>query len=232
MFNNFKAVLVAILILMYMPQAIAAKSRDVIAFQTNLSEMNRLKPLQNPRHELARDRLKSTLIDRENKVVGVVEDILIDINGAVQTIYAELDRLHLGTGVFLNYNDLGIKKSSNGYKIGMNSDEITTAYPELLANIETASGQIGISVLSVENLLGTDVIGSTGMRLGNIHEVLFDDTGSRVNGVYLHVDHKTIRDRGIAVPFDVLSFEQKPDQVKITIDQDYADAIVKQIKNN
>ncbi len=207
----------------------AASQMDIIAFQTSLSDMNRLKPLQNPRHELSKDILGGTLSDRENKVVGTVEDILVDDDGYVQTLFTDLDRLHLGDAVFLDYNDMGVKNMSDGYKLGMNSAEISAAYPELLGNIETASGQNNL--ISVKNLRGTEVWGTENIRLGEISEILFDKSGTYLRGIYLNVDYKTIRAEGIAIPFDALSYEEKNGKPVAIIDQDYADAVVKHLKD-
>ncbi len=212
------------------PSVQAATKSEVIAFQSELSDLNRLKPLQNPRHELAHEILDGKLIDRENKVIGGVGDILVSAEGDVLTLYSDLDRLRLGSGVFLNYADMDMVHVSNGYKVGMSSDELTTAFPELLANIETAAGDGG--AISVKNILGLGVYGEQGVKLGQIGEILFDQAKSHIRGIYLSVSYKTVRNHGVAIPFNSLKFEQKNGSTVAVMDQDYADGIVKYVKDN
>ncbi len=209
----------------------AASSGDIIAFQSEMGELNRLKPLQNPRHELAKDVLSRTVIDRENKVVGEIDDVLINAQAQVSSIYTVFDRLKFTDGVYLNYETLNVTNASNGYKIGLNADEVVSSYPEFLANIETASGAQS-DIVSAKSLLDRDVIGSKGIRIGKVTEILFDQSGAYVRGLYVNVTYRAIRNRGVAVPFGAFEFTKQYGRPVASIDQDYADAIVVYAKEN
>ncbi|MGH1456507.1 MAG: PRC-barrel domain-containing protein [Alphaproteobacteria bacterium] len=228
----FLAAIIAISVGLINPiTTFAASSMDVIAFQAQMGELNRLKPLQNPRNEAAKDILKRTVIDRENKVVGEINDVLINDKAQVSSIFAVFDRLQFTDGVYLNYQTLNVTNSSNGYKLGLNADEVVSSYPELLANIETASGGES-GIVSAKSILGREVIGSNGIKIGRISEILFDQGGAYVRGIYVNVDYRAIRNRGVAVPFSAFKFTKQYGRLVASIDQDYADAIVLYAKDN
>ncbi len=209
----------------------AASPQDIIKFQTALGELNRIKPLQNPRHEGVGDILNRTIIDRENKVIGEVEDVLVGADGYVASLSVVFDCLQLNQGVFLNYATHSVSNASNGYKIGLNREEVELSYADLLADIETASGS-QTDIISVAKLRGRDVIGNNSIKIGQISDILFDSSGAFIRSIYVNVNYRAIRNRGVAVPFDIFKFVEKHGKVIATIDQDYADAIIAYAKEN
>ena len=210
----------------------AESAAKLAQFQTALSEMNRLKPLQNPRYKLSDDILNRRLIDQHKKVVGEVQDAVIDIsdNGKITSLLVDFDRLHLRQPVFLNYETLGISPTAGGYQIASSANSISEFYPELLANIQTASGDDG-NIFSLSSVLGRTIKTSKGLRIGDVHDILFDQTGTFVKGAYLNLSYKTIRKKGIAVPLDALDFTTSNGYINVSIDQKYADTIIAFVKN-
>lgn len=206
-----------------------AYAQDNIAQQRLISEMNRIKPLQNPRYEKAAAISGRNILDSTNKVVGKVEDILLDVgNGEVTSILGKLKRLHLSQSVYLNYRALDISSLSTGYSIGFRKDEIVDIYPTLLANIETAAGNSDI--ISLNTLLDRRVMTSEDKFLGRVEDVLFNDQGTQALGLYISVTSGTLRNEGIMIPFTAATFLEKLSGSEAHIDQSLADYMIKYIK--
>ncbi len=203
---------------------------DTVKFQKDLSELNRIRPLQNPRQEAAEDILDRRVLSSANKVVGEVQDVLLTKDGDVSSILVNFDRLRLGAEVYLNYAALDIQNVSNGYRLGFDGDEVEQLYPELLANIESASG--GENLFSLKTLLGQSVATTDNKIIGTVQSVLFDDGGDYVRSVYLNIRYKNIRDYGIAVPLSALSIAPTNNGLNVRIDHKYADQIVAFIKDD
>lgn len=203
----------------------------IAQLQTKLSEMNRLKPLQNPRYKQSENILNSRIIDQHKKVVGEIQDALIDVgqNGKITSLLVEFDRLHLRQPVFLNYEALGISTTTNGYQIQASANDLSERYPELLANIQTASGEDG-DILSLSSIMGRTVRTSKGLKIGSVQDILFNKSGASVKAAYLNISYKTLRNKGVAVPLDVLEFTTKNGYVNVAIDQRYADTIITFVK--
>lgn len=208
---------------------------EALEFKTTMEDYNNLKPLQNPRYERSSKILKRRIIDRKNKAVGNVEDIIFDKrNGRVKTLYVDFDRLNLKQSVYLNYDRLDVESVSTGYRVNFEKDEIKTLYPALLSDIETASpGDINDSpVISLEKVLGSDLVSSDGKILGNVEDVLFNDKGKYVRSIYLNIDYKTIHNKGIAIPLSVLSFEEEFGKIRAVIDEIYVETILDMAKRS
>lgn len=210
-------------------QANALDATQTISFKNAVNDLNKIKPLQNPRHAIAEDILSRNMIDTRNKVVGEVNDVLFDAQGQVASLLVSFDRLRLGQAVFLNYSTIDIQNVSNGYKMGFAGDQVEEIYPELLSDIETAAGDA--SLISLLSVLDRPVVTDTGVQIGTLKDVLFDQSGHYIRSAYVQVNYNTIRDRGVAIPLNVLEFGHDGTVVTVTIDKDYADLIVQYVKD-
>lgn len=214
----------------------ADEAVEAMEFQNTIADCNRIKPLQNPRYERSSKILERRIIDSKSKVIGSVKDILFSRkNGHVRSLYVDLDRLNLGQSIYLNYNTLNIESVSTGYQVGFNSDEMKILYPALLSGIETVSGDTNDSpnsVISLEKVLGSEVISSSGLILGNLEDILFDSNGKYVRSVYLNINYQTIHDKGVAIPLSILAFEEKSGETKVLIDEAYVKPILEMAKES
>lgn len=180
-------------------------------FAENLLQINRVKPLQNPQYTSANDILKRRIMDYQNKVVGEVVDTIIDKNGYVASLLVDFDRMHLRQNVFIDYQKTGVEGTADGYVLALREDEISQRYPELLADIQTAAGEEG-DVISVKKLRGEALRNERGRKIGTVKDILFAPNGRRVEALYVSVDYDTVRDIGIAVPYNAVKFEGKMDK--------------------
>ncbi len=201
-----------------------AQVTDSIQARKNLTDLNRLKPLQNPRYVQAKHILKRRILDSHNKVVGDVEDVLINNTGEVFSIRTDFDRLRLGGSVFLNTETFDIGHVSKGYQVGFDDDEIVDMYPSLLAGIDTAAGQSDI--VSLVSAIDRSIVTSKGYRIGHVDDVLFDRSGKKAEAFYVVLNYKTLHNEGIAVPFTALETDYQYSQPIYTINQVYADLVI------
>jgi len=191
-----------------------------------LSQLNRINPLQNPEYEQGSKVINRKIVDRKNKVVGRVEDIIVNKNGTLASIKTDLDRLRLGSSVHLNYRNMRIRTVSNAYALNMDSGEIADFYPQLLADIETASGD-GADSFSMKKIIGASLRAKDGRRLGKVENVLLGSNGAVVRAVYAKLAYGTQRGDTIAVPFRNVNFASKNGRLSGTINNDVADAMLK-----
>lgn len=204
-----------------------------IAFQKRITDINRIDPLQNPRHEKSVDVLDRHILDSKSKIIGEVDDILINLDGHVLSLLVTFDRLRLRQSVYLNYELLDVESVTSGYRIGFDKDGVEDIYPELSSAIETSSGgddSEDVAQYSVKALIGSVVVTNENIKIGKLQDILFNQDGTYVRSVYLDVNYKTIHDKGVAVPLSVLKFERKVGQTRAVIDKRYVDMILKYAK--
>ena len=208
-----------------------SQAMDVVSFQRAFNEMNRIKPLQNPRYKLAYDILDRHITDSQNKIIGELEDVLINSKGEVISLMVEFDRLRLNQDVFLNYGALGVINADDSYKLPLRDEDVVNLYPELLSQIETASGTQG-DVVNVMSLIGRPVINEKNKRIGKVTDILFDTkTGNHIKGVHVNVSYKTIRNEGVALPYAALQLEETYDGINVRVEQAFSDIIIQHVKN-
>ncbi len=177
-----------------------------------LSALNRIKPLQNPKLKKSASILGRSVIDRTSRIVGKVEDLILTKDGLPSSLSVSFDRLRLQQPVFLNFTDTKITVVSNGYKVGYEGAEIQAYYPELLAGIETAAGATGL--LSLRTVLGKSVVTSEkNAVMGEITDILMDEDGTKALGFYMKLRARGFNEQGIAVPFAAVTFEDGPNGV-------------------
>lgn len=208
------------------PAAIAQSfSRDLEI----LSDLNRINPRQNPEYQLSADVLGRRILDRKNKVVGEVNDIVLRDSGNIELLNVELDRLRLGD-IFLNYRSLRVEPVSDGYTLGFDSKQLEQLYPTLLADTQTAAGDNG--VFSVRRVLKSEVRSDAGRRVGTVEDVLFSANGSRAEALLVKLSQGTLRGDQIAVPFNGSEFQDSGQGRSVVLKQALADALIEYAKLN
>jgi len=183
------------------------KPQAQVSFLGDLAVLNRVKPQQNPKYERARDILDRRVLDRRSRVIGEVRDVVVDRGGTVSSLLVVFNRLHLKQEVFLNYNDLSVKGGYDDYELALLREDVRDMYPQLLANIETAAGDDDL--LSLRNVKGTWLYNAHGKKLGRITDVLFSSDGRRAEAIYAEIDYGSLRDVGVAIPFNAAMFREK-----------------------
>ncbi len=211
------------LALLLAPSAAFAQSNRTLE---QLSELNRINPLQNPEFEKGKDVLSRKILDRKNKVIGEVQDIIVNPNGTIASIETDLDRLRLGSDVYLNYRSLRIRTVSDAYALNMDADEVTEFYPQLLADISTASGDSDDS-FSMRKLIGANITAKDGRKLGKVDDLLLGANGGIVRAVYTKLSHRTQRGDTVAVPFRNFEFQNQNGRITASVSNNLADSMLK-----
>ncbi len=189
-----------------------------------ITTLNRTDPLQSPRYESASDVLKRRMLDRKNKVVGSIRDIIINENGNISYIDVDFDRMKLGRPVFVNYASFNVKAASNGYAMAFDAKEIENLYPSLLAEIETAAGKE--DTYSLSKMKGLEVWTASGRRIGTVSDVLFGSEGRRAELLYVTLTTGNLRGAGVGIPFGEADYTEVSAKRRVTIADDTAEAVL------
>lgn len=214
--------LAAAIVVLALPAQSQAQGLD--PYYETLSEYNRIKPFQNPNWERSQSTLKSKVLDRKKKVVGDLQNIVLTPQGAISSLNVDLNRLRLGE-VSLNYSNLNISAAERSYSLGFDEERITEVYPELLANIETASGDDSDRI-SVNSLVNSDVVADDGRRIGKVEEILFSERGDRAEALMIRVNYKTVRGESVAIPFSSVDYKATGSAYEVQLADSQANTIL------
>ncbi len=222
--------IIACLMLALVATAQSALAQETARSLERLSDLNRINPLQNPEYVRSDDILNRKIIDRKNKVIGQVKDITLRNNGTIDTIATDFDRLRLGNTVYLDFRQMSIRPVTDAYSLAMDAEEVADFYPQLLANIATASGEED-GAFSSKKIIGANIYAQDGRNLGHIHQILFGSNGSIASALLVEVNIGTTRGDYVALPFRMTELSLQNGKLQGVITNDLADAMIEVAKN-
>ena len=202
----------------------SAFAQGLDPYYDTLAQYNSIAPKQNPQWEGADSTLKSKIQDNKNKVIGDLNNIIVNENGSIQSLEVNLNRIQLGAAN-LNYRELQIQSSARSYALNMDDARIKEVFPEILASIDTAAGDSSSSI-SVENLIGANIRADDGRRIGKVSDVMFSDRGDGVTALVVDVTYKTIRGETIALPFSSVEYLPKGNGFEVLLADQQADTLL------
>lgn len=196
-----------------------AQEETELTFDQKLIEYNKNKPLQNPKFTNTKDILDRRIADNQNKIVGEVKDIIIAQGGKVAFVQGVFNRLHLQGEVLLNYADMQIGYTEDGYSLGFKAEEIKEIHGELPKELSADKAQ---KQVSLKDIKGKRVKTKKGDQIGEIEQVLFSEDGSEALAAYVIVDYGPVKNVEMAVPFEALTFSQKNGRPEFFVDTETA----------
>ena len=224
-----RALLAAVVVAAFIPALAQAQNTKGVGYVRALDLINRTndyRPEQSPKHEKSKEIFSDRVIDKTNRVVGEVRDVVLDKNGVIQSLDIDFNRLRLGTDrMMVNYRQLGIRPVSNGYKMSYTDDQIEELVPELLASIDTAAGT-DEDVRSLKKIVGQKISAKDGRVLGSVKDVLFDSLGGRAELLFVSMNYRGLRGETLALPFSEADFKKNGFVVKNVM----ADAMIEYAK--
>ncbi|MCB9982828.1 MAG: PRC-barrel domain-containing protein [Rhodospirillales bacterium] len=215
------------LILICAPSA-KAFAEDFTATRTweELDKIDAARPLRSAKYKDAKDMLSARILDETNRVIGEVDDIILDRNGAITQLTVDFDRLRLGIGPLnINYNDMRTRKATNGFKLGYSNNEIRARVPQILADMETASGE-NEDTYSLKKLIGQPIYNTKSAKLGEIEEILFDQVSGRAKFMALKLSEKSVRGKTALIPFS----EARYQDAKLTVSNNFSNILLAYIQ--
>ncbi len=193
-----------------------------------LAELNRYPPLRSSAFDLTGEVIGRKIVDRKNKVIGSVSDIIIDSNGSIQSYQVKFDRLNMTESVNLNARELKSADFAKRYSIDIEGSELESLFPQLLAGMETASGEAGL--YSVNRIRGAEVLSGDGRRLGKVENILFDSGGTRARGLYVDFTVTGISGKSAAVPFRMVKYENQNGKVSVIVGESDTQTLIDFVK--
>ena len=214
--------IIALAAFMFAPLALAQGYTETY---NKITDMNRVKPLQNPGYERTYEILGRKIQSSKTRVVGRVQDVLLTPFGQVTALNVDLDRLRLGS-IVLGLEDANIQASRDAYVFSSyDREQIENLFPQFLANIQTAAGE-QTDIISLNKLTGATLKTPNGDRIGKVKDVLFSSRGDRAEAIYVNVKYKTVRNIELALPFGMMDYSKLPTHKEITIPKEQASALI------
>lgn len=180
-----------------------------------LTAINRTPPLQNYEFDTSAQILSRRILDRKNKTVGEVRNVVVNDSGSISSLAVEFNRLRLPADVFLNYREMVQRPASKGYILTLDDDTLEDRFAELLAATETAAGRSDIH--SVRDMIGALLKSrENNQKIGVVRDVLFSNDGENAAALYVEMTLGLLRGTYVAIPFAMPKWQQEAARTKKT----------------
>lgn len=206
----------------------AAQSAD--NYLEVLKQLNKTNVIQSNQYRTTDELLRREIVDSKNKVVGELNDVIVNDNGSIASMQVNFNRLRLGSDIFLNMNDVNVDSMGTSYRLGMAEEEIDNMIPQLLAGVETAAGNEDTH--SVRRIIGSRIKDQSGRTIGEVDNVLFDAQGRRALALYISMKLLSLRGQNMAVPFNSAQFDNFGEKQELIVSNDQAEAMVRYAEEN
>lgn len=228
-----RTILITFLLLAFISAPALAELRKDIAPRyssvvNDLSRINAERPEQSRYHKHAKKILGSRVLDKTNRVVGKVNNIILDRSGGIAMMDVNFNRMRLDQdSLIIDYSIMNARPATNGYKLGNTDDQIEAMLPEILNDMATASGERS-NTHSLKKLLGRSLYDQDNNKIARIENVLFNSTGSRAEYLFIEMKDGSVRGEKFAIPFAVMRMKKN----RLYVSNKYAESMVHYAKLN
>lgn len=136
-------------------------------------DLNRVPPQQNPLYMMGNKVLAYRLLDRNRRALGKMQDITLGADGSLQSIQVHMIAPGFNEELSFDIKAYNATPESDAYVVSLSRDQVEQNLPDLLAGIETAAGES--QPITVQSLVGARVQTDRGRQIATVQDVVIDD---------------------------------------------------------
>ena len=170
------------------------------AYKAALLELNRNPVTQNPDYSLGRQVVKRRLLDKNNRAIGKINDIILMPNGKFKSIEANITTAGFREDVGFNVESYVTDPTDSSFTIAMDKTQINQNMAQLMADIETSSGPD--APLTLNSLRGANIVDPKGMAIAKIEDAVVIDKQGLVQALLVRMSAGKNRGSVMAIPYE------------------------------
>lgn len=124
-----------------------------------------------------------------------------------------------------------MRTTGRAYQMGLEDEQISPLYSQLLANIETAAGP-GSEEFSLTKTLNTPVTTPNGRIIGKINDIMFSSEGDRVEAFSIRMADGALNGQQVAIPIDSITLTNASTGISAQISEEVAKAMTEFAQKN
>ncbi len=213
----------AVLTISLFPGSLRAEGMSQQAYTAALLELNRTKASQNPAFTLGKDVMDRRILDKNQRTMGRVEDIILAPNGEFQTIVAKIDTSGFRETVSFDVASYIVNPMPGSFTVAMDKNQIKQNMPALMAQIETAAGED--APLTVNTLRNGSVSKEDGTPVAKVQDVMVDNKSNQILALLVTILAGSNRGASIAIPYEASSASVEQGRANLTVTDEQAKII-------
>lgn len=192
-------------------------------YTASLLELNRIKPGQNPELILGKIQLNARIVDKNQRTIGKVADIIVAPDGKFQTILTRIDVSGFREEVAFDVASYVTEPTPDTFTVSLDKDQLKQNMTKLMAATASAAGSSG--PLTVGTLQNGTIYKNDGSVIANVKDVLIDNRNMRIASLLVTLTSGNNRGAEIAIPYEAAAAKLNGNKVDLTVTDAQADVI-------
>ena len=192
-------------------------------YTSTLLELNRIRPDQNPGLKSGAAQLEARLLDKNQRTLGRVEDIIVTPEGKFKDIITRIDTAGFREKVAFDVESYVTTPTPDTFTVSLDKTQIKQNIAKLRAAARIELTENGpFSVVSLRNGLIYKVDGS---QIAKVKDVLIDGKKLKIVSLLLTITFGDKRDATIAVPYEAAMARLQGSRAILTVTDAQAEVI-------
>ncbi len=210
--------------LLLVSPAFAAEPPQKENYTATLLALNRTRPAQNPNFAMGKEILNRRLIDKNQRTLGKVEDIILNSDGKFASITTTVDTSGFRQEIGFDVASYIVDPTRDTFMVNMDKAQIKASLPKLLAEIETSAGDS--APITIDSLRKGEVRRADRSIVAQISDVMVNDRTKQVEALLVVIANGAHRGSTIAIPYEAWSLKREGDKAIVTVGNAEADTMI------
>lgn len=185
------------------------------AYTSVLLELNRIRPDQNPNITLGKNQLNARILDKNQRTLGKVIDIVVAADGKFETILTKVDISGFREDVAFDVASYVIDPTPDTFTISLDKSQLKDNIAQLMAATSTASGETG--PFTVKALQNGDIYKADGSQIAKVKDVLIDNRNLKIISMLVTISSGTKRGSTVAIPYEAAQAKLNGSKASLTV---------------
>ena len=213
-----------LLIIGFLSSPVRAEAIPLEVYKAAMLDLNRSPVTQNPVFSVGKEVLNRRILDKNQRAIGKITDIVLLSDGSFQTLEANINTGGFREDVSFDMKSYIIDPTTSSFTVAMDKSQINNNMATLLSGIETTAGE-DAAPITLNRLRGANIFDSQGYIIAKVEDALIRDNINKVEGLLIKVSSGKNRGTTIAVPYEASDIIQKGSRVDLVVTQDQAQVI-------
>lgn len=163
-----------------------------------LLDLNRIRAGQNPALSLGHNQLNARILDKNQRTIGKVEDIIVAPDGSFQTLTTNIETSGFREEVAFDVKSYVVTPTPDTFTVSLDKAQLKQNAAKLIA----AAGLHDDALFSIRSLQGAEIHKTDGVLVARVKDVLIDNRKLQIVSLLVVTMTGDNRGAALAIPYE------------------------------
>ena len=216
-------VILVLLILILTPVIAHAEGMAKDAYTATILDLNRVKPKQNPLFTPGSQILSARILDKNQRTIGKVENIILTPEGNFQTLLTTIDATGFRQQAAFDVGAYVTEPTPDSFTVAMDKTQIKQNAQEFISALPPAAGENG--PFTLKSLQNGTIEKADGAVIARVTNALVSVKSSQVAALLVTISTGDHRGSELAIPYEAVSAKLIGSKAVLRVTDEQADII-------